>query len=197
MILALPVWLLLACEARREPRITQPETTSITTSQDSIFFTGKPTDFIIRKRQIGPIKIDMPVSVLKNIIPSNLLQEVEITREGTGYKAYKIKKNATDAIPALRIEEVCEPTCRVWRVQVMDTTYRTPTGIGIGSTLGEVKKHYTLSYLGPGETEIVAVSEAGKITFMLDVSKLQPKQVPFLNLKNTPDKVPVLGILVF
>jgi hypothetical protein len=209
-----------ACEARREPVTTPPEpeagtsemdTANIRTldslstdsvSSDSATTTpdtassGQTGADVIQNRQVGPVKINMPVTDLKKVIPANQLKEVKVTREGHAYKAYQIKKNASDAQPGLQAEEICEPNCRVSRVQVLDSTYKTSEGIGIGSTLGEVKKHYPISYLGPGETGIVAVSETKKITFILDVSKVPAKQVPQLNLKNTPNEVPVTGILI-
>lgn len=155
-----------------------------------------PTGLLITRSQIGDIKIGMPVAALRKVIPANRLKEVSIYKKGQGYKAYEVRTKAGDAQAALRIEEKCEPECQVWRIQVMDRAYRTTTGLGIGSSLGEIRKHYPISYLGTGETEIVAVSEKEKITFMLDVSHLPPREVPFLNIKNTPDSVRVLGMYI-
>ena len=207
--------LIISCEPRREPTIEQTGTEVITPTLDSVataspdslnldslattpdtLAAGKSDFYTIGNRQVGPVKINMPVNDFKKLISPRQIQEVNITREGRGHKAYEIKKDAADTKPALLAEEICEPNCRVWRVQVLDSAFKTPEGIRIGSTLGEVKKHYPISYLGPGETEIVAVSENKKLTFMLDVSKLPAKQVPFLNLKNTPNEVPVKGILL-
>jgi hypothetical protein len=50
--------------------------------------------------------------------------------------------------------------------------------------------------LGSGETEIVAVAGKQQITFLLDVSHLPARDVPRLNIQNTPDSVKVLGMLV-
>jgi hypothetical protein len=142
--------------------------------------------------QVGPIKIGMPVARLRQVLPAGQVREVAITREGQGNKAYQIGGEEGGVL----VEEKCAPACQVWRVQVKDPAYRTAENLGIGSTLGEVKKHYPISYLGAGETEIVAVSAQKKITFMLDVSQLPAQNVPRLNLQNTPDSVKVLGMLV-
>jgi hypothetical protein len=146
----------------------------------------------ISPSQVGAIKIGMPVADLKKVIPASQLKETNIHLEGQGYKAYAIGPHQA----GLLVEETCEPACRVWRIQVRNPAYRTAEGLGVGSSLGEVKKHYPISFLGSGETEIVAVSNQQKITFMLDVSQLPPRQVPWLNLQNTPDSVKVLGMLV-
>ncbi len=138
----------------------------------------------------------MPVSEMRKTVPEQLVKEVSITKEGRGYHAYEIRRSEKDIQAGLRVEETCEPTCKIWRVQVQDPAYKTKKGLGIGSTLGEVKKYYKISFLGAGETEIVAVSNEAKLTFMLDVSKIPPKQVPHLNLKNTPDNTPVIGMLL-
>jgi hypothetical protein len=156
-----------------------------------------PEKYQVKKGQVGNIKINMPVTDLINLIPSANLQPVAITREGRGYQAYEINYSGKETQPGLLVEEICEPACRVWRIQVKGPEFKTPEGLGIGSTLGEVKKYYPITYLGAGETEIVAVARAQKITFLLNVSKIPPKEVPFLNIKNTPDEVMVMGMLVF
>lgn len=155
-----------------------------------------PPEFLITRSQVGAIKIGMPIDELKKVIPADRLKEVPIYKEGQGYKAYEVRKGAGDAQAALRIEENCEPECRVWRIQVMDPAYRTAVSLGINSSLSAVRQHYPISYLGSGETEIVAVSEKEKLTFILDVSHLPPREVPFLNNKNTPDSVRVLGMYI-
>ena len=154
------------------------------------------TSWQISKSQIGPIQIGMAVNAMRKRVPAEFLKEVPITREGRGYRAYEIRQSPADQKAGLLVEETCEPTCQVWRVHVQNPAYKTKEGLGVGSTLGEVKKHYKLNYLGAGETEIVAVSDEAKLTFMLDVSKVPAKQVPRLTLENTPDSTPIIGMLI-
>jgi hypothetical protein len=142
--------------------------------------------------QVGAIKTGMPTADLEQVIPAGQLRETSIHLEGQAYKAYEVNLHGGGVL----VEETCDPACLVWRIQVRNPAYRTAEGLGVGSSLGEVKKHYPISFLGSGETEIVAVSNQKKITFMLDVSHLPPQQVPWLNLQNTPDSVKVLGMLI-
>ncbi|MGV3642498.1 MAG: hypothetical protein ACO1NZ_18385 [Adhaeribacter sp.] len=153
--------------------------------------TSGQASYRIAPGQAGPIQIGMEINELKKALPGQL-QETELHLEGERFKAYQIGKFESGVL----VEEKCQPACQVWRIQVRDAAYRTGEGLGVGSTLGEVKKHYPLSFLGPGETEIVAISKEKKFTFLLDVSGLPEKQVPFLNLRNTPDSVKVLGMLI-
>ncbi|QMU29802.1 hypothetical protein [Adhaeribacter radiodurans] len=155
-----------------------------------------PNNRLISRGQIGPIRIGMTINEMRKTVPAALLKEVPITKEGRGNLAYEIRRSEKENKAGLRVEETCEPTCKVWRVLVYDSAYKTKEGLGIGSTLGDVKKHYKITYLGAGETEIVAVADEAKLTFMLDVSKVPPKQVPHLNLKNTPDTTPIIGMLL-
>lgn len=147
--------------------------------------------FQISPGQVGPIRIGMEVSQLKKLLPGQL-KETALHLEGEQFRAYQIGKFESGVL----VEEKCAPSCQVWRIQVRDSVYRTSENLGVGSTLGEVKKHYPISFLGPGETEIVAVSDKKKITFLLDVSALPAGKVPRLNLENTPDSVKVLGMLI-
>jgi hypothetical protein len=148
--------------------------------------------FRITRSQVGAIQIGMPVATLKQVIPAGQLRETTISLEGQDYKAYEIGGQPAD----LLVEERCAPACRVWRVRVQDPAYRTPEGLGVGSTLGQVKKHYAISFLGPGETGLVAVASRQKITFMLDVSHLPARKVAQLNIQNAPDSVKVQSMLV-
>ncbi|MGV3504383.1 MAG: mechanosensitive ion channel protein MscS [Adhaeribacter sp.] len=150
-----------------------------------------PASYRISPGQAGPIRIGMQVSELKEKLPGQL-KETVLHLEGQPYKAFQIGQFESGVL----VEEKCRPDCQVWRIQVRDAAYRTGEGLGVGSSLGEVKKHYPISFLGPGETEIVAISKQKKITFLLDVSGLPEKKVPFLNLQNTPDSVKVLGMLI-
>lgn len=147
--------------------------------------------FRIAPGQVGPIRVGMEVSQLKKLLPGQL-KETTLHLEGEQFRAYQIGKFESGVL----VEEKCNPGCQVWRIQVRDPVYRTSENLGVGSTLGEVKKHYPVSFLGPGETEIVAVSDKKKITFLLDVSALPASKVPRLNLQNTPDSVKVLGMLI-
>lgn len=150
-----------------------------------------PASYRIAPGQAGPIQIGMDINELKKAWPGQL-QETVRHYEGEQSRAYQIGNFESGVL----VEEKCQPACQVWRIQVRDAAYRTGEGLGVGSTLGEVKKHYPLSFLGPGETEIVAIAKDKKFTFLLDVSGLPAKQVPFLNLRNTPDSVKVLGMLI-
>ncbi|CAA9237760.1 MAG: hypothetical protein AVDCRST_MAG95-1295 [uncultured Adhaeribacter sp.] len=175
---------------------TRLDSTGDAASAPTSLAVNASAEWRIGKSRVGPIRVGMAVNTLLKTIPAEILKEVPITREGRGNRAYEIRRQAAADQPSLLVEETCEPICKVWRIHVQDPAFKTKEGLGVGSTLAEVKKHYKISYLGAGETEIVAIADEAKITFLLDVSKVSPAQVPRLNVNNTPGHTPVIGLLI-
>jgi len=53
-------------------------------------------------------------------------------------------------------------------IEVKDPRFRTAHGIGVGSSLGDVRRHFSISSVGWDEGELNAISRQGKMTFKLD-----------------------------
>ena len=61
----------------------------------------------------------------------------------------------------------------VTRIRVIDPRLRTKEGVGVGSTYSDLRKHYAIDWVGPGEGDFFARVEALGISFMLDMSGAQ------------------------
>jgi hypothetical protein len=67
----------------------------------------------------------------------------------------------------IEIREAPCPIFSAWRIVVHDPRFRTREGLGVGSTLGEVRRHYTLQVV-QGEGAFAAVVPSANLAFMLD-----------------------------
>lgn len=86
----------------------------------------------------------------------------------------------------------------VYRTNVYDKRFRTVTGIGVGSTLGDVRKNYILDGIFYGEGSLFArVNEIG-VSFKLDirVSELPASWSESRDMDLVPDSTKIVSILI-
>ena len=78
---------------------------------------------------------------------------------------------------------------------MLDPRLRTKEGIGIGSTYADLRSHYSVDWVGPGEGDFIARVEALGISFLLDMSAMQAVQT-IRNPAQVPADVRVVGMLL-
>ena len=155
-----------------------------------------PADFVLTKGRAGHIRIGMPIEELQaQLREGHLLQDTTLSLEGQDYTAYIFKENNASA--GLLVEQLCEPECRVWRIRVRDHAYKTPQGIGIGSTYSDLQQHYTINYISLGESGLVAVAEDAGLSFLLDTAKMGKLPQHKLKPADVPANTLVKAILIY
>ncbi|MFN3405065.1 MAG: hypothetical protein ACK40G_13270 [Cytophagaceae bacterium] len=147
-------------------------------------------EYRISKEQAGYAKIDMTIEELNTFYNKTKIRQASYSLDGQSYQAYFIKTNSDSS--ALRIEPVCNKDCRIYRIKISDPSYKTKTGIGVGSTIADIKKYHLIDSIesteeGPG----VRVERLG-LTFLLD-----PLTLPGNLVKETlPEEAKVSGIII-
>lgn len=155
-----------------------------------------PADFVIAKGRVGILQLGMPVENMRLQAPQGqTLVDTTLHLEGQAYTAYVVKSSSSPK--GIVIEQLCEPDCKVWRINVRDEDYRTAEGIGIGSKYGEVRQHYPIKFVSQGEAGFVAVSEKAGLSFILDTGQLNKAQLHRLKPDEVPANTQVKGILVY
>lgn len=101
---------------------------------------GKPTaaEWLIEAKAVGAISLGMPVERIKgNLAPSGQVLKRKILVNDAYYDVYK----ATDA-GGEPLFYAYEKAGRVWGISVVSPAFRTVSGIGIGSSLDQMRISY-------------------------------------------------------
>lgn len=127
---------------------------------------------------------------------NSVVKKEKIQLEGDSYDIYNVYRNGK---VAYAVEPDCEKECKVWRIWVYSVDFKTKEGIGIGNTLADVMKKYTIKELSTeGEGHIsITTEEAEKISFFLDSSKLPPTwwSNPSLTTLNEDRKIDLIIVI--
>ncbi len=88
------------------------------------------------------------------------------------------------------------PTFLVGRITVYDSRFKTDKGVGVGSTLGEIRRNYKVDWIGFGEGPLFARVEQIGMSFALDYSKPPREWYETHNPTLIPDSAKVVSILL-
>ncbi|AKQ46314.1 hypothetical protein TH63_12900 [Rufibacter radiotolerans] len=146
--------------------------------------------------QAGAVKIGMTIEELKKQYGQNKIRETEHSIEGTTTKAYEILGERRR--PDLLVEQQCKGNvCTVFRITVLNPSFRTQGGIGIGSMFRDVKESIPISSVGAGEGNFVAISEGARMSFVLDMRGIPAQRWNKLKVKDIPNTTMVSGIMLW
>ncbi len=115
-------------------------------------------EFLLDSYRAGHFKRNMLLDEALELANSKyVVEKSTINLEGDYYIVYNLIK---DGRLLLKLEPHCEPECRVWRIWVYSDLYRTKKGIGVGSTIEELLRKYSLRYFDTeGEGYFFKVNE--------------------------------------
>lgn len=154
-----------------------------------------PAETSLGREKAGLAEINMPIDKLDSVFGSTHVKKSSFEAEGQNYEAYFVYKNSADT-PSLRLEGLCNDACKVWRIKVLDNDYRTETGLGIGSTVKEIKSYHIIDWVGNAEaTPGLRIDRLG-ITFQLDSATIPTSIRSTLAIENLPDTAKVKSILI-
>jgi hypothetical protein len=124
------------------------------------------TNFTLARGQVGQLKLGMTVDDIIALIGNTRVKRVDLQLEGMPTPALEIR---LDGLVAARrrsmTAEIFPPSQnRIWRVTVFDRRFRTADGLGVGSTLGDIRAHHSVKML-LGEGGPVAHVEALQMSF--------------------------------
>ncbi|WP_181305677.1 hypothetical protein [Rufibacter sp. XAAS-G3-1] len=150
----------------------------------------------LQSGQAGAVKIGMSIDELRKAYGQNKLREIDHTLEGTTTKAYEVLGERHR--PDLRVEQECAgAACKVSRITVLNPAFKTSNGLGIGSTLGDLKKSINITRVGTGEGNFVAISEDSRMSFVLDMRGIPSTRWANLQVKDVPNSTLVSGVMLY
>lgn len=141
-------------------------------------FAEKVSDeFLLKKGWVGKIKIGDDIATVAKAY--TLTKETELFMEGEVYPArevYLSQKDLDSKTPAFVVEE---SKGKIYRVDIKSDKFRTKDKVGIGSTLGKLKKHYQVKLLEGAEMGPVhASTDELNMSFVLGPKAESPKKAP-------------------
>ncbi len=105
------------------------------------------SDFVLEKGRVGRLKVGHQADDVIAMFGRDNTRIVNLNYEGMFTPALEIRLRGKEG-PVGLIAEI-SGGCRgfmVGRIQVFDSRYRTPEGIGVGSTVRDAASHYWLRY---------------------------------------------------
>ena len=135
----------------------------IITVSNAMVLHSQERTFLLKNGGIDNITVGMSVDELYSIVGKSNTEIVDLYLEGL-------------FSPAIEVETpniICELDCgNIWRIRVQDRGARTIEGIGIGSTMKELKNVYTDIKILKGEGDIFAYVDEIKTSFALDTIEI-------------------------
>jgi hypothetical protein len=150
---------------------------------------------VIERGKVGAVAIGSVAEAIYNEF-GDRARLVDLKLEGQLSPALEIKLFGAQAAVSL-VAEIWPSGNKlvVTRIRVLDPRLRTKDGIGVGSTYGDLRRHYSVDWVGPGEGDFIARVEALGISFLLDMSAEQAATT-IRNPMRVPANARVVGMLI-
>jgi len=150
---------------------------------------------VVERGKVGVVVIGAVAETIYNEF-GDRARLIDLKLEGQLSPALEIKSLGAQAAVSL-VAEIWPAGNKlvVTRIRVLDPRLRTKDGIGIGSTYGDLRSHYSVDWVGPGEGDFFARVEALGISFMLDMSAEQAAAT-MRNPMRVPADTRVVGMLL-
>lgn len=142
---------------------------------------------VIRKHEVGPVSIGTSAHVIYSMFRGRS-RLVDLALEGHLTPALELSFPETRADGGVIAELVPKANdLVVWRIAVTNPNVRTEKGIGVGSSVDELRSHYAITGIGSGEGRVFVRVDELAASFELDRSGAggdrlwkirEPNQVP-------------------
>jgi hypothetical protein len=156
---------------------------------------GGAKEFVLSRGKAGPIETGMTVDQVFASVGRKSARLVDQQIEGFSSPALEIYLTKNQRTRPSLVAEIVGHD-RIGRINVYDSRFKTEKGIGVGSTLGEIRREYRVDWIGFGEGPLCARVEQIGMTFALDYSKPPREWYETNNPALIPDGAKVVSILL-
>jgi hypothetical protein len=156
-------------------------------------------EFLLAKHQAGAVVIGMTIDNLHALHKPTSTKLVAHYLEGefTPMLEVYLEGDTNQSIPSLLIEIDKNSDWIVGRIKVNDSRFRTDKGIGVGSTLGAIRKAYAVKWIGFGEGPLCANVEDINMTFELDITNPPNEWYKTRDQRLIPDSAKVMSVSLY
>lgn len=164
--------------------------TILLVSQASAQQASTQTEFLIEAHKVAGIAIGDDAESAWQRYRGNV-RFVDLQLEGIYSPAYYIKPKGASREDAI-VAEISEDKAPVIvRILVYDSAFHTKSGIGAGSTIGQVRSHYKITDMDTAEYGCGIWVEELAMGFSLDISNLHKEADSWRNPDDIPDNVKI------
>jgi hypothetical protein len=153
---------------------------------------------LLSSDRVGRLRLNTSEQAVLRLIPASRRSKSTRTSEGITYPVYEITDAQQPTAPPLLLEMAGDEQegFRIWRIRVTDPQYRTADGIGVGSPYGAARQQYGITTIDKTEAGLVAVSDAVKMSWLLDEQSLPSKRSSQLQPTDVPTATRIIGVLI-
>src|SRR5262245_902336 len=156
-------------------------------------------EFLLTKQRAGAVVIGMTIDDLHVLHKPSSTKLVAHYPEGMFTPALEVylEGDTNKTIPSLLIEIDKNRDWIVENIKVNDARFRTDKGIGVGSTLGAIRKAYAVKWIGFGEGALYANVEDINMTFELDTTNPPLDWYKTHDQLLIPDSAKVVSVILY
>lgn len=154
-------------------------------------------DFTLSPGRAGRIQIGMTVDSLYLIYPRNQAKLIDLNLEGFFTPAIEWTVPGFTGKKASVILEIgWNRTWIINRITVIDTRFRTVTGIGVGSPLGDLRRNHHVDWIDFGEGALVARVDSLGMGFQLRSADVAPAWYQKRDMKIISDSLIIKAVII-
>ena len=150
--------------------------------------------FVLSAGKAGAVKIGVRVDELYSKVGRQNTMLVDKLTEGYFSPVIELFLGPDTKHPSM--EATVGSGFTIANITVFDSAFKTDNGIGVGSTLGDIRRKYKVDWIDFGEGPLFARVEAIGMSFALDYSNPSAEWYQTRNMNLIPDKAKVRSILL-
>lgn len=121
------------------------------------------------------------------------VKKEKIQLEGDDYDIYNVYENGQKIFA---VEPDIDKPDIVWRIWIYSTELKTEKGIGVGSTLADIKTKYQIENIGTEEGLNITVKDV-TVTFLMDNSKLPKDWWNSMDNEKIPENLAIAQMIIW
>lgn len=157
-------------------------------------------EFLLSKHKAGHVEIGMTIDALYAKYGRESTKLVDLYLEGSFSPALEVYLEGGEGDKKGKAALVVEIGWRKdWiarRINVYDKRFKTDKDVGVGSTLGDIRKSYKVDWIKPGEGAFCARVEEIKVSFALDIIEIPHEWYETREQDMVPDTTRVVSVLM-
>ena len=152
--------------------------------------------WVVGEGHVGKIQINMDERKLSTLFKETQIKAVKKGSDEDTYSEISITLSG-EAKPGIIMETMCIGDCIIAKIRLTSPLYKTIKGIGVGSSIADLKKVYSIGRVSQGDEGLmVFIDEIPQLAFIVDAPgvKAGPNG---LNAAQVPDVAKIKMIYMY